>query len=136
MNDKICEVVEGGFVSKKKCGEPTLFRCPNCGKAVCQRHGQRFVIEKWQYRITGLTCSDNCTKGLIANIGTLQQEFIQANPTDLEGWGGIERVSLRGQDIDPIQINRAEVDYRVIDKYRSFISKAGLQSFHAYRDNR
>ena len=33
-----CETQEGGFLGlgTKSCGAPTIYRCPNCGKAVCK----------------------------------------------------------------------------------------------------
>jgi hypothetical protein len=99
--NKQCQASTGGLFSSKNCGNSTQFRCPACGKWVCQNHGIQFAAHFWAYELSGLLCSKNCQLVLFGHPALLKlyvedEHGYSSLPALLLEWGlVINRLSER-----------------------------------------
>jgi len=92
MNKSQCEVSQGGFLGMgaKECGRDVSFRCPNCGKAICNQHAIKFYWRWSAMGVEGRVCSENCLKGLFANGSLTKTWFHDHSVGELTQWGGMK----------------------------------------------
>lgn len=122
--------VEAGLIFRGPCGKPTIYRCANCGKPVCFKHGIKFL---WQWhcnRIVGEVCSEDCLKGLYANEASLLAYWGESQAR-LNEWGGMQAY-FDHTDIFPAYVNKTKVDESLAKKYRSLASTKGLDDFRQF----
>ncbi len=86
-----CEFkIKKGLFSSENCPATTNYRCPNCGKHICEAHGTYFTWKYRGYQITGFTCGSQCSYGLFANVGFTKGTFDdQSKWNALNQWGGM-----------------------------------------------
>lgn len=103
--------VSTGWFSSKPCSNPARFRCPICGKWICENHGIPFVGHFWSEQIAGLLCSDECQKKLFGWPAILKIYYARKEICTIDAeWGLISKpaanigsgFTINGKDIEKL----------------------------------
>ncbi len=122
----------GGAIT---CNKPTNFRCPNCGKAVCEQCGVEFTW-RWSYHIfVGYVCGGNCLKGLFAN-GSITKGWFPDSKREVAEWAGIE-YSISKTNVGFGTFNgRSMDDHNFYQQCEPYSSQKGYKVFMEWLKNK
>ncbi len=98
-----------GWFSSKPCPNPARFRCPVCGKWICESHGIPFTAHFWSEQLSGCLCGTECQKKLFGWPAILKNYARKEGYVDSE-WGLISKpanhigsgFTINNRDIDEL----------------------------------